>query len=97
MPLALAVVGAVVYLGTLFLLPETIHACRNKVADDNGERRHGSRLPLALLNPFASLVLLRSPNLFLVVSNWVHPHLIGGVIDEIPVPCGCCYIGLDLR
>jgi len=82
----------VVFVGTLLLLPETIHVRGKEVVDSNGEQSHGSRLPLALLNPFASLALLRSPNLLLVVSNWVHLQLKGEATEDVSVPCGCSYV-----
>jgi len=99
MQFSLAIAGALVFLGTLFLLPETIHPHTrgaDKVFDGNEERNHGSQRRLVLLNPFASLALLRSPNLLLVVSSHIHISLTVSDIEIVSVFCRCNYIGHGL-
>jgi hypothetical protein len=100
MQYALAIIGAAVFVGILLLLPETMHPHTrgvDKAPDGNGLQAHGSRPRLILLNPFASLALLRSPNLLLVVSNYIHQHFIGGDAEDVSVLCRCGYTGHGLR
>jgi hypothetical protein len=78
MPYALLACGLIAFVAVLFLLPETSHPLSRGIdkarmidepASEIGERKRKG-LRLAWVNPLASLWLLRSPNLLIVVGSF---------------------------
>src|SRR5882762_2859437 len=95
MQFVLAITGTVVFVGIVLLLPETIHPHTrgaDRVLDDNEEQNHSSLPWLVLLNPFASFALLRSPNIFAMVSDRINSHFGWSEVKEVSVRCGCSCI-----
>jgi hypothetical protein len=61
--------GALIFLSILFLFPETSHPGTRGIDKLQPTSTEAKPRSLIFINPFKSLLLLRSPNLLAVVGN----------------------------